>query len=291
MTSSLFVGVDGGASNTRARIRDGEGRCLGEGTAGPGNVWLDLEGATRNIIAASRAAAAAAGLTEAELRRADAGLGLAGAITEETLRKTRAQSFPFASVIVDNDAYAACLGAHGGKDGAILIVGTGSCGLAVVGGVRTNVGGWGQVISDHASGGRMGREAMRRALWALEGVGPMTDLARALLAPFGEDPGRTTEWAKTATPAQFAALVPTILEHAAQRDPLAVDCVAEAAGEAGRMVERLLDCGAPSVCLVGGLAVPLAPWLPPPLRARLAEPAGDAMDGAILMAMQRPSSA
>jgi glucosamine kinase len=286
MTSRLYIGVDGGASNTRARIRDGDGRCLGEGTSGPGNVWLDLDGATANIIAACRTAAAAAGLTEAALSGAHAGLGLAGAVTEGARRATLAQPFPFATVTVDNDAYAACLGAHGGKDGAILILGTGSCGLAVVRGVRTNVGGWGQVISDHASGGRIGREALRRALWACEGVVPMTELAHALLAPFDEDPGRTAEWAKTATPAQFAALVPAILEHAARRDPLAVETIAEAGAEAGRMVERLLACGAPTVCLVGGLAGPLAPWLAPPLRARLAEPAGDAMDGAILMARQ-----
>jgi N-acetylglucosamine kinase-like BadF-type ATPase len=52
------------------------------------------------------------------------------------------------------------------------------------------------------------------------------------------------------------------------------------------MVERLLACGAPTVCLVGGLAASFAPWLPRSLQSRLAAPAADAVDGAILMAQE-----
>ena len=47
---------------------------------------------------------------------------------------------------------------------------------------------------------------------------------------------------------------------------------------------RLLDAGASSVCLIGGLSDVIRPWLPPPLQTRLSDPAGDAMDGAVLMA-------
>ena len=36
--------------------------------------------------------------------------------------------------------------------------------------------------------------------------------------------------------------------------------------------------------LIGGVAEKLTPWLPPPVRARLSTPRGDALDGAILMA-------
>lgn len=291
MTPSLFIGVDGGATHCRARIRDADGVCLGEGSAGPANVWLDLPGATANILAACRAAAGAAGLGREELGRLHAGFGLAGLVSAEVKRAFRAQPLPFASVVADNDAYAACLGAHGGKDGAILIVGTGSCGLAVVDGVRTNVGGWGQVISDHASGGRLGRAALRQALWAPEGVGTMTALCDALLTPHGHDASRTAEWAKTATPADFAALVPLIFEHAHRLDPVAMQLVRKTAADAECMIERLLAAGAPRVSLVGGMAEALAPWLSAPLRERLSLPQGDAVDGAIFMAQQAVADA
>jgi glucosamine kinase len=49
---------------------------------------------------------------------------------------------------VDTDAYVAWYGAFEGGDGAILILGTGSCGLAVCGGQRLTIGGWGADIGD-----------------------------------------------------------------------------------------------------------------------------------------------
>ena len=284
MAEALFVGVDGGASHTRARIRDAAGRCLGEGSAGPANTRLGLPAVMREIVAACRAAAAAAGLADSDLGRLHAGLGLAGATNPGERERVLAQPLPFASVAADSDAYVAWLGACAGRDGAILIVGTGSCGLAVIGGRRINVGGWGAVISDDGGGAVIGREAVRRALWALEGMAPPSGLADAILDDFQRDPEPAVAWAATAKPADFARYVPTVFDWAARRDPLALALLSEAGAAVGRMVTRLLECGAPAVCLVGGLAGPIAPWLAPPLRAALVPPAADPIDGAILLA-------
>jgi glucosamine kinase len=291
MTDDLFLGIDGGATRSRARIRDAAGRCLGEGAAGPANSRLGLAATMREVLAASRAAAEAAGLTEADLGRLHTGLGLAGVTGEHERQLVLGQPLPFATVAVDSDAYAAWLGACGGRDGAILIVGTGTCGLAVIGGRRINVGGWGDVISDDGSGGAIGREAIRRALWALEGMIPLSALAEAILEKFDRDPERIVAWAATAKKGDFARFAPLVIEHAAGRDPLAMALLGEAAGHVARMTERLLDCGAPSVSLIGGLAASIAPWLPPPLRDKLSSPLADAMDGAILMARQAHAAA
>ena len=283
---ALFLGVDGGATRSRARIRDGEGRLLGEAEAGPANTRLGLSQTLREVLSAAQGAAAAAGLGAGDLARLHAGLGLAGATGAEEVERILAAPLPFASTVVDTDAYAAWLGACGGKDGAILIVGTGSCGLAVVDGRRINVGGWGDVVSDDGSGNAIGRAALRRALWALEGLAPAGALAEAILAFFERDPEKMVAWAMAATKTDFARFAPLVFEHAARRDPLALALVEEAATHIARMAGRLLDCGAPSVALIGGLAEPIAPWLPPPLRARLTPPLADAADGAILMAQR-----
>ena len=42
MYKHLFIGIDGGASFCRARIRDIGGNLLGEGWGGPANIHLDL---------------------------------------------------------------------------------------------------------------------------------------------------------------------------------------------------------------------------------------------------------
>lgn len=291
----LFIGIDGGGTNCRARLRDAAGTLVGEGAGGPANARLDPALVMHSILTASRAAAQAAGLAEADLQRAHAGFGLAGAAVTSAARQLLAQPNPFASIVVETDAYAAWLGAFGGADGAILIMGTGSCGLAVVGGRQQYVSGWGNEVSDEASGMWVGREAIRRTLWAHDGRAARTPLAEAILARFQGSAEAIVAFADEARPADYGRLAPLVLEHAAKRDPLAIDVIGAAAADAARIIACLLDFGAPSVCLLGGLAEPLSHWLPPPLKAVLAEPHGDAMDGAILLAQRaqdaRPAAA
>ena len=130
MYKHLFLGIDGGASFCRARIRDIGGNLLGEGWGGPANIHLDLPLAVQSIRAASEAAVRAAGLDERSLHRTHAGLGLAGAGIKNACDGLRSKLSPFASVVLETDAYIAWLGAHQAGDGGIIILGTGSCGLA-----------------------------------------------------------------------------------------------------------------------------------------------------------------
>ncbi len=283
MREPLFMGVDGGATRTRARLRDAQGRKLGEGAAGASNARLK-EPAFAEVLKACRAAAAEAGLDEGDLSRVHAGLGLAGTQQAWDHDFILAQPHPFASVVVDTDAYAAYLGACGGRDGAILIVGTGFAGLAVINGERINVGGWGDDIADEGSGMMIGRNAIRRSLWALEGMAPMTPLAEEILAKFDNDAATAVEWAARAKPGDYGSFSPAVFDHAARRDPLAIAIIEEAARDVTRAIIRLLEVGAPSVAMIGGVFPEILPWLAPPFRAVCVEPESDAADGAILMA-------
>jgi glucosamine kinase len=284
MDRLLFIGVDGGGTRCRARLADEAGTTLGEGLGGPANVRRDARLALHSVLAASRAALAAAGLDVNVIGRVHAGLGLAGAGQRSALERFAGLPHPFASVSIETDAYVAWLGAFGGADGAILIAGTGSCGLAILRGKRTHVGGLGSEVSDEGSGAAIGREAIRRALWADDGRAPMTPLAAALLARFGARHDAIVDWARQATPEDYARLAPLVFEHARAGDPLGAALVREAAAELARIGARLLAAGAPRVALMGGLAEPLRPWLPEALAARLVAPEGDALDGALLMA-------
>jgi len=280
----LFIGIDGGGTQCRARIRDGAGRIVGEGAGGPANARLHAAAVMANILAAARAAAQAAGLAEADLQGAHAGFGLAGANLKSAVAQLLAEPHPFATVAVETDAYVAWLGAHAGRDGAILILGTGSCGFAAVGGRQLYVSGWGAEVSDEASGMWIGREAVRRTLWAYDGRAASTPLSDALFARLGGTAENFVAFATTARPADYGRFVPLVLDHADRRDPLALAILAEAAADAARIATRLLDAGAPTICLLGGLAEAIAGWLPPPIKARLAPARGDALDGALLMA-------
>ena len=283
---TLFIGIDGGGTHCRARIRDGAGRLLGEGTGGPSNLRLGPAVAMASIVDAAKAAAAAGGLNEGDLTRASVGLGMAGAIDDARNGALLAQPHPFPRVAIDTDAYIAWLGAFAGADGAILIIGTGSAGLAVVKGRRFNVGGWGNVISDDASGNEIGKHAIRRALWAHDGMAPMTPLAEKILDRFDHQPPQIVTWADQARPTDFAQLAPLVLDYAAKGDAMAVAVIETAAEGAARIADRLLGVGAPGLCLLGGLAEPLKPWLPQRIQAKLVTAEGDAMEGALRLARE-----
>jgi len=286
MSKCLFLGVDGGATSCRARLCDLEGNLLGEGSSGPANIHSDLAGSLQSIQAACKGAFETAGLNPLNTYQTHAGFGLAGAGVSSACEGARSGLSAFASVIVDTDAYIAWLGAHHGTDGAIVILGTGSCGLAVVSGRRISVGGWGPEISDEAGGQRMGREALRRALWAFDGRAERTPLTDRILDRFAWDPARVVCFAAKATSAQYAEFAPLVLEHASAGDPLAVTLVEETAEAAAHIVTRLVELGAPAVTLIGGLAKPLTPWLPHHVHGYLCEPKSDPLAGAILLARQ-----
>jgi len=287
MPELLYLGIDGGGTSCRARIRNAEGNCLGEGTSASANPRVGLEVAFASIIDATSQALAKAGLGDENLGRLHAGLGLAGVNLESERDAVLAHPHPFADVALETDAYVACLGAHLGGDGAVLIAGTGSHGIALQGNRRYGVGGWGFLVADQGSGAALGRAAVRQALWAHEGMIDTTPLCRRVMARFDNNPGKLMTWADAAFPRDYGALVPLVFEHAEQGDGMATALLREAAEDLALMIRSLLSCGVNQVCLMGGLAKPITPWLPKVALVALVPARGDAMDGAIIMARRQ----
>ena len=280
----LFLGIDGGGTRCRARIRDAAGEMLGEGEGGPANIYQDISGAASSILDAAKAASVQAGLSAGRLGELRAGLGLAGIIAADSATRLRSAGLPFASLSVVVDAQAACLGAHAGGDGGIVITGTGSAGFAIAGGVPRGIGGWGFHLGDDGSGAMMGREAARRAVLALDGMTPWSDVLERVLAVLGREQTVLTGWAKSARPADYAQLAPLVLAGAAAGDRHGVEIVRQASEAIAMHARRLVAMGAPRLSLVGGLAEPMMAYLAPDVRPMFVPPLADAVDGAILLA-------
>jgi glucosamine kinase len=130
----------------------------------------------------------------------------------------------------------------------------------------------------------MGREVLRRALWAYDGRAEKTELTTRILDRFKWDPAKIVMFASNATAADYAKFAPLVLEYASRQDSLAVSLVEEAATAAAEIIDRLLELGAPKISLIGGLSGPLTPWLPQRLADFIVAPRNDPVDGAILMA-------
>jgi glucosamine kinase len=283
----LFLGVDGGGTGCRVRLVDAAGTVLGEGKAGAANIRLGLDVSWGQILRATDQALAEAGLDRTALPRIRAGLGLAGITGPADSTRVADSAPPFASVAAETDAHTACLGAFGGRDGAILILGTGSAGYAIVEGRSHPIGGWGFEISDDGSGAQLGREAVRAAVRAYDGLSPASDFTVAIMARLGGHPPDVVAWVNGAKPGDYGSMAPLAIEFARRGDPVAAALIRQVVAHVENFIRRLIELGAGRVALMGGLGPVLEPWLDGAARRVLAEAEGDAMDGAVLLARRR----
>ena len=275
-----LAAVDGGGSGTRLRLHDLQGRCLGEGRAGPSALSLGAAQAWGPIAEALRAAASAAGLAPPDWSDLAIGLGLAGANGREQAAAFLAAQPGLALIALDNDGISNLLGAHGGGAGAVLAVGTGAVGMSLqADGRRQLVGGWGFRWGDEGSGSWLGLQAMALAQQALDGRRRPGPLARAIWAQCGgADRVALLAWCKGAGATEAAALAPLVFAAAAE------DAQAERllvlAAQALAQLARALDAKLPLV-VTGSIGLRLAERLPGAIQDRCVPAQGDAMDGAL----------
>ena len=282
MSRTLTLGVDGGATRSRARLREADGKLLAEATGSAANIHVDFDAATAALRALVDATLVNAGLNQADAESIAMGLGLAGFKGEGDEVRVAAAFPQFLRVRAGNDATTACVGAHAGADGGLIIAGTGSAAVARVRNKETIIGGRGFALGDDGSGSHIGFNAMRFAMRAYDRIGPESALTRDLISHFNNDPVAMMNWALSAKPGDFGGLAPRVFEHAASHDPIALEIVRTAARAIGVLTRGVVALGAERVALVGGVGEALRPYFEPDIAARLKPPLYDPTDGAIL---------
>lgn len=285
-TPDLSVGVDGGGSGCRVAIADASGKVLGQGAAGPANVTTDMAGAIANVQSALNVAMAASGLSKAVLAGARAHLGLAGVLTRAQ-GATVAAALPMLRAAVTDDRPTQLRGALGTADGALVALGTGTM-IGVQQGAQARfVGGWGLVLSDEASGGWLGQQALMRTLHVLDGLATGAPLSARLAQQHGGASG-IVAFARNATPADFAGLAPQVIAAAEDGDALADTILRDGAAYIARALEAAGYTRGKALCLSGGIGPAYGRYLDADLQAGLVLPKGSALDGALALASERP---
>ena len=182
-----------------------------------------------------------------------AGIGLAGLGRRGAEAALNKIAHPFASVIFISDGLAACLGAHSGADGAIVVAGTGSVGVGLIGGREIRLAGYGFPVSDEGSGADIGLQVVRLALRAADRRGELTPLLSEVLGAFDHDPYQAVAWSEEARATDYAAFAPIVMRHANQGDPVGRRIVERAADAIGDLLDLFLARGIDRLSLVGGL--------------------------------------
>lgn len=280
----LFLAIDGGGTSCKAAITDASGVILGRATVGPANIQTNPTGAATNVQEATIAALKDAGHPDYPLERLSAFLGLAGGNVVD--KPAFAARLSFAETYVEDDQIIALEGALGNNDGIVAVLGTGSVFLARYKGHVRRVGGWGFKLGDLGSAARLGQALFQEALLAHDGITEPSTLTKKLMDEFG-NPAKISAFAHNEPPATFARYAPWVFEAADQNDPIARRLVLDASAHVQAALSALFWPECSKLCLLGGISRFHAPLLSPEFGTILTAPKGDALSGAIALALRR----
>ncbi|MGN6668676.1 MAG: BadF/BadG/BcrA/BcrD ATPase family protein, partial [Trinickia sp.] len=281
--AQYWIGVDGGGTGTRVVLADARGVELAQAQGGASGLGLGVTRAWSAIEAACAQAFASAGLT-LDWALCALGCGLAGVNNRDWLAQFVARAPKLAALEVQSDAYTTLLGAHGGQAGVIVAVGTGSIAARLDrSGAWSVAGGYGFPSGDEASGAWLGLRAIVHAQQALDGRAAPDAFSEALLAQLNvTDRDALVVWLCEANQTAYAALAPVVLAH--RSHPVAAALLAQAGADIAKLVDALDASAQLPVALCGGLAVPLAEYVPASHRSRLLPPLADSAHGALELA-------
>lgn len=229
-----------------------------------------------------------------------AGMATLGGQLRRTLPPALAREFGARRVALAADAVTAYAGALGEQPGAVVAGGTGLIAMGTDLRSWHRADGWGHLLGDCGSGAWMGRAGLEAAMRAYDGreggSAALRERAEAVFgAPLSGLPGQL--YPRTDRPAVLASFAPEVARCAAE-DPVAREVLRAAAQEIATAAAAVCPREErASVALTGGLfriGEPLLGPLRGELEARLPHarfqaPAGDPLDGALLVAARLAS--
>jgi glucosamine kinase len=284
MTSGMIFCVDGGGTNTRARLYSPHGAVLAEAQGGPCNISTDPAVSASNVVSVWLSCAAAAGCDPDLPDAVRAVIGAAGTLPAAT-RRTFLEALPnFGALELVMDGHAALIGAGLGQPCLLLIAGTGAVGHGLYADGRSiRRDGWGWIGGDRGGGAWIGRKAIRHAIDVSDGLCPPTPLGLAVLAEF-EPKGGIASALAGIRPHEIAAYSRLVFEAARQGDTTAEALIERAVGHFSNLILLLeIEPNLP-VFMAGGMSAELAPRLARRLSREIRQPETDALHGCYLIA-------
>ena len=283
--TNFLLGIDGGGTACRAVLADEHGFVLGRATGGPANIMTDFDGARENIVQVAKAAVIDASPVNTGLDSINCVIGVAGANVGDHSKRL-ADELPFTDCLIVNDSAIALHGALGADNGIVASIGTGSIFVIQQDGKTRTIGGWGHVVGDQASGVWLGKRLLHDALLCFDGIYPESQLYKDTMAQFNDSAESIVTFAKDATPAEFARFAKPVMDSAADQDSMAQRIVQSAIRDVELILHKMNSTLDLPLCLLGSLGIRYADHLSVQFQNRLLKPKGDAVSGAIALAVK-----
>lgn len=244
---NLYLGVDGGGTKTHAVLIDEDKNILGEGITGAGNpLRVGVENAIKNIFSAIEKASDAANRSKIDIVSAQ--IGLAGVRREDLrylIRNRFKELLRVRKVEVTTDAEIALYAATEGKEGLVIIAGTGSvCMGRNSKGEMASAGGWGPLAGDEGGGAGIARRALQTIAKSSDGRGKPTKLSDYAVDYFRA--GRLEDlavaiYAPQVDNARIAGFAQFVSQAATEGDEVAIEVLTEAGRELGLAASAVIQ--------------------------------------------------
>lgn len=186
MSGKLWIGIDGGGTKTIAVIGDEHGYLFAIAKGSSGNLTAISSGQLYTLIN---------NLIDQLLMKTGAALSdvetvfaaMAGAdrqTEQQKIYNTFQQSPIHAKLKVQSDIHAALAAGAWGREGTLIIAGTGAIVFGYEQQKTFRIGGWGYLLGDEGSGYHLGQLAIRSVLKANDDQVPLKSFQKAILTHF-----------------------------------------------------------------------------------------------------------
>lgn len=241
------IGVDGGGTETIGVLVNANGVVLAQGKVGPTSYQAVGGERLKNEIM-QLFKKLGIGSSQGPKKVAHVYLGLAGVGRASDRQEVRTlfDEVEFAeNITVESDAMIALAGAFSGKEGIIIIAGTGAiCFGKNETGPVVRSGGWGYLLGDEGSGFYIGQQAIIAALKDLDGRGEKTSLRRAFEKKYNLtqiDQIIPKVYKQELDRTAIARLAPMVFEHANDNDSVAAEIIRRTGNEQGKMAKAVAE--------------------------------------------------
>lgn len=186
MSKKFWIGIDGGGTKTTAVIGDGTGHLLAavKGSSGnltaisPQQLYTLLNDLIEQLLKKT-------GVTLSDVKTIFAAMAGADRPGEQQKIYEAFQQSPILSKLkVQSDIHAALASGTWGKEGTLLIAGTGAILFGYHNQETFRMGGWGYLLGDEGSGYHLGKLAIRSILKAHDKQLELKPFQKAILAHF-----------------------------------------------------------------------------------------------------------
>ena len=237
VSSTLSLGIDGGASSAKWSLINASSELLLQGKHEPidGHLYRpeSLERFTKFIATLKR--------DLGDLVPDFVTLGITGFGAGDKLSSELSKAFPNATLNLGNDVALAYHSAFAPGEGIYLYAGTGSIAVHIdKSGAEVLVGGWGYLLGDEGAGYWIGRAAIRHLMLQIENQEPLDNLSTQIsnqLDGASWDAIRNFVYSKDRS--AIAALTPQVTASAEQNCSSAIQILESAAHHLDELIQRM----------------------------------------------------